>query len=180
MCLGSKPSSSCVRIPVESISRMLHPIFDSGGRSIRIWTSSAVKDSFLFGGTLAHLLCKSNRILQYQVIYFCLIENLELHPSALNQTGIRTTVSLESLQKLLNIVCLDILNLTSGKTIFEDTQGVLVVFLGSWLDVILMVFIPHISPWGPSKPQETARLSCRIFQCFLVYFVKALSVLSCL
>ena len=50
MCFGSRASSSWVRIPVPSSSRMLHPIRSSGSWAISRCTSSAVQASFSFTG----------------------------------------------------------------------------------------------------------------------------------
>ena len=49
-------------------------------------------------------------------------------------------------EKLLNVVCLDLIELASDEMTFQNPQGVAVAFLCGGLDVILMVFKPQLRP----------------------------------
>ena len=98
------------------------------------------------GPCLSHFVRIGCGILVQQIVGNRLVENLKQHPPALGDPGIGGLALAKLFEKLLNVVCLDLIELTSAEMTFQNPQGVAVAFLCGRLDVILMVFKPQLRP----------------------------------
>ena len=99
---------------------------------------------------LAELFREGHRVFADQVVGLGLVEDLEQHPPALGQAGIGASLPLQLFEEALNVQRLDAPERPVGEAFLEDAQGVLVVFLGGGRDVVLVLLVPEIRPFGES------------------------------
>ena len=120
----------------------------------------------LFRPALAELFREGHRVFADQVVGLGLVEDLEQHPPALGQAGIGTALPLQLFEEALNVQRLDAPERPVGEMLLQDAQGVLVVFLGGGRDVVLVLLIPEVRPFGEAP--ELVRVQ-PLGQCLLIF-----------